>query len=144
MWFILASEQSFTYIGVTGMRARKRPTWNEMQESCFPPAAAHCGANRETDERLPWMCPSLLSSRWSVTSTGPAEARKPTGWSRWHCWTLWSWPHIVSEPLHFTRFAFDVFTSFSHFPIVKKDSFEKSRIWRLFISWFPWQQWRVK
>lgn len=33
--------------------------------------------------------------RWSVTSIGPVEAQRRTGWFRWPCWTHWSWQHTV-------------------------------------------------
>lgn len=62
---------------------------------------------RKLREELMSIWPECVTSffRWSVTSIGPAEAQKLTGWSRWRCWILWSLPHTVSGHLHFIRFA---------------------------------------
>lgn len=77
---------------------------------------------------------SLVSSRWSVTSIGPVEAQKLTGWSKSRCSIRWNWPRTVCGHLHFTRFAFYFFPSLFPFHYLNKASFEKSNILRLYLN----------
>ena len=102
-----------------------------MQKSCFPSTATQDKANREIDAALPWMChlfllgevwPVLAQQRHRDPRAGPSDAAGYSGAGHVLCSNICTLQGVLLSP------------SLSPFHYLKKASFEKSDILRLYLN----------